>query len=164
VSLELKRYTEPLNADELGFLEKKETKERKQYYMVFKLLMFLSFIIPFAGAWYRAYDGAPNAFSPLKFFATAFVLLSLSCISTYLTYRVNLRRVQLDLVDKTKTIEVNHVRRKLHIRAKDTYYFFIDSKIKLSIEVSYDDYCNMAIGDEVSIEYTTHSRQYLGYF
>lgn len=161
---ELQRYKEPLNLDELKFLERKESKERSQYYKVFQLLMVLSFIIPFAGAWYRAYDGAPNAFSPTKFFFTAAILLFISCFSTYVTYRINLRKVQLDIRDKTKTIEISHVMRKLQIPAKNAYHLYIDSTIKLSIEVSYEDYMRMDEGDEVCIEYTSHSRQYLGYF
>ena len=160
----VQKYIEPLNEGELAFLERKESKERNQYYKVFQLLMLLSFVIPFAGAWYRAYDGAPNAFSATKFFVTAGVLLSISTVSTYITYRINLRKVQLDIADRTKTIEISHIIRKLHIAAKNAYYFYIDSNVKLSIEVSYDDYTRMSAGDEVCIEYTTHSMQYLGYF
>ena len=143
---------------------KKEQKDRKQYYKVFDLLMILSFIIPFAGAWYQAYDGAPNAFSPLRYFLSVGVLLSLSSFSTYVTYRVNLHKVQLDIKDRTKTIETNHITRKVCIAIKNSYYFYIDSKIKLSIEVSATDYERMNEGDEVSIEYATHSGLYLGYF
>jgi len=164
VPFELERYIEPLDIEELKFLERKESKERSQYYKVFELLMILSFIIPFAGAWYRAYDGAPNAFSYTKFFFTAGILLFISCFATYVTYRINLRKVQLDIRDKTKTIEISHVTRKLQIPAKNAYHLYIDSTIKLSIEVSYDDYVRLGEGDEVCIEFTTHSREYLGYF
>jgi heme/copper-type cytochrome/quinol oxidase subunit 3 len=99
-----------------------------------------------------------------KFFFTAGILLFISSFATYVTYRINLRRVQLDIRDKTKTIEISHVMRKLQIPAKNTYHLYIDSTIKLSIEVSYEDYVRMAVGDEVCIEFTTHSREYLGYF
>ncbi len=164
VQLEIQRHIEPLDDTELQFLERKEMKDRTQYYRVFRLLMLLSFVIPFAGAWYRAYDGAPNAFSAIRFFFTAGVLLSISSISTYLTYRVNLKKIQQDIYHKTKTIEISHVTRKLHIPARDAYHFYIDSNVKLSIEVSADDFGRLNAGDEVCIEYTTHSRQYLGYF
>jgi hypothetical protein len=161
---ELQRYLEPLNVSELSFLENKESKERSQYYKTFRLLMILCFIIPFAGAWYRATDGAPNAFSKTKFFFTAGILLSISSFATYTTYRINLRKVQLDIRDKTKTIEISHVVRKLHMASRDAWYFYLDSRVKLSIEVSQDDYYNINEGDEVCIEYTSHSKQYLGYF
>ena len=144
--------------------EKKESKERSQYYKVYQLLMFLSFIIPFAGAWYRAADNMPNAFSKSKFFFTAGILLSISTFATYLTYRINLRKVQLDIRDKTKTIEVSHITRKLYVAANDTWHFYIDSLVKMSIEVSSADYDRMDEGDEVCIEYTTHAKEYLGYF
>ena len=161
---ELIKYHEPLEYSELVFLEKKEAKERKVYYKVYQILMFMSFILPFAGAWYRAYDGAPNAFSPSKFFVSAGILLFISTFSTYTTYRVNLRKVQMDIRDRTKTVEISHITRKLYLAVKDTYYFYIDSRIKLSIEVSANDYEHMNEGDEVAIEYTTHSKMYLGYF
>ena len=161
---EVQRYTEALDTGELSFLERKETRERGQYYNAYRLLMLLSFIIPFAGAWYRAADGAPNAFSTPKFFFTAGILLSICTFSTYVTYRINLRKVQLDIRDKTKTIEKSHVTRKLHMPARNAYYFYIDSRVKLSIEVSQEDYYSVKEGDEVCIEYTTHSKQYLGYF
>ena len=164
MSLELERYYEPLSNEELVFLVRKEQRERKQYYKVYQLLMFLSFIIPFAGAWYRATDGAPNAFSQVKFFITAGILLSICTFSTYFVYRINLRKVQLDIKYRTKTIEISHITRKLYIATKNACYFYIDSRVKLSIEVSVADYERLNEGDEVAIEYTTHSKQYLGYF
>ena len=164
MSLELQRYTEPLDNSELSFLIKKEQKDRKQYYRVFDLLMVLSFIIPFAGAWYKAYDGAPNAFSALRYFLSVAGLLSVFSLSIYVTYRINLYKVQLDIRDRIKTIETNHITRKVSIATSNTCYFYIDSKVKLSIEVSANDYERMKEGDEVSIEYATHSGLYLGYF
>lgn len=164
MATELEHYIEPLEAEELAFLERKETRERSQYYKVLQLLMIMCFIIPFAGAWYRAYDGAPNAFSPTKFFFTAGVLLSISIVSTYMSYRVSLRRIQLDIASKTKIVEKSHVVRKVYFPSKSAYYFYIDSKFRMSIEVSHEDYVNMKEGDEVCIEYTTHAREYLGYF
>ena len=164
MSFELQQHTEALEVSELQFLIEKEQKDRKQYYRVFDLFMLLSFIIPFAGAWHRAYNGAPNAFSPLRYFLSVGVLLSLSSFSTYVTYRVNLHKVQKDIKNRTKTIQTNHITRKVSIPARNACYFYIDSKIKLSIEVSAADYENMKVGDEVSIEYATHSGLYLGYF
>ena len=161
---ELIRYTEPLAADELAFLERRESKDRSQYYKVFQILMLFSFVFPFIGAWYRATDNAPNAFSPARFFLSATILLFISSVAVYVPYRAHLRKIQRDIREGTKTIEVAHIMRKLQMNAKKTCHFYIDSKIKLSIEVSYDDFARLDEGDDVSIEYTTHSRLYLGYF
>jgi hypothetical protein len=164
VSLELQPYKEPLELDELIFLENKELKERGQYLKIYRLLMFFSLLIPFAGAWYRVSENAPNSFSPLRYFFSAGVLLFISTVATFLSYRVYHRKVRLDIKEKTKTIEISRITRKLYVATRKTFYFYIDSRVKLSIEVSDADYKAFKEGDEVSIEYATHSKLYLGYF
>ena len=134
------------------------------YYKVFSILMIMSFVLPFAGAWYQAFDGAPNAFSPLRYFGAVALMLLISGFATYFSFNVNHRKLQLDIRDRTKTIDTIRITRKLYIAVKKTYYFYIDSRIKLNIEVSANDFERLNAGDEVSIEYTTHSQLYLGYF
>ena len=160
----LQRHAESLEADELAFLERKEMKERRIYYRVYLLLLLFSFIIPFAGSWYRETENAPNEFSPIRFFVSAGLLVCISSIATFVTYLFNLRKVQLDIGDKTKTIEISHVTRKAYFPSQETYFLYIDSKIKMSIEVKHEDFVRLGEGDEVCIEFTTHSKQYLGYF
>lgn len=164
MALELERYTEPLEPDELAFLERKEANGRRMYYLVFRILMVMSFVVPYVAAWYRVADGAPNAFSYTKFFVSAGILLTISSIAVYVPYRYDIRRIQRDILNKTKTIEKSHVTSKVYFPSKNAYYFYIDSKSKLSIEVSAADYERMKEGDEVCIEYTTYSGEYLGYF
>lgn len=159
-----KEYTEELNDDELGFLQQMESKDKKMYYKVYNILMIMSFVIPFIGSWYRAFDGAPNAFSLKNFYLTAGVLLAISTAATYGSYWFFLRNVQLDIKHRSKTIEICHIMRKQYVPQSNKYYFYIDSANKLSIEVSEEYYYVLGEGDEVNLEFTTHSRHYLGYF
>ena len=161
---ELELHTEPLEVEEIMFLVRKEGKERKQYYRVFSFLMVMCFVIPFAGAWYRAFDGAPNAFSIPRFFISAGILISISVAALWTMYRLNVRKVQADIRERTKTIECAHVVKKTYMPQNNTYFLYLDSTNKLSIEVKEDDYRRLDTGDEVNIEFTTHSRLYLGYF
>jgi len=161
---ELEIFKEPLEMDEVTFLVKKEEKERKQYFRAFSFLMIMCFIIPFAGAWYRAVDNAPNAFSPLRYFLTTGILLTISCTAVYVVYRVNLRRIQADIKEKTKTVECAHVVKKIYMPQNNSYFLYLDSKNKLSIEVQEGDFRRLETGDEVNIEFTTNARLYLGYF
>ena len=126
--------------------------------------MIVSFTVPFVGAWYRASDGSPNAFSYPKYFVTTGILLFISFVATYVSYRYNLRLLQRDLRYRTKTIETNHITQKLYVAQNNSYHFFIGSIVKLSIEVSPSDYNAYHEGDEISIEYTSSSKEYLGYF
>jgi hypothetical protein len=158
------RYFEQLTDEELDFLLQKEDKERRNYYRVFKLLMIVSFVMPFLGAWYRAYEGAPSAFSYSRFFVSVCGLLFVSFWATFFAYRFNLRLLQKDIKQRSKTIDVCCIEQKLHVPHTSTYYLYISSAIKLSIEVSAPDFNLLHEGDEVCIEYSTFSREYFGYF
>lgn len=164
MSVELIRYNEPMNGDEMAFLYQKEGKERKQFYKVIRVLMILSFICPFVVAWFRAAEGVGNPFSYIHYFVGVIFLLCFSGSGVYLAYNRNLKKVQQDIKRCTKTIELTHVTRKQYMPQNNTYYFYLDSPNKLSIEVNEEDYHRMEQGDEVNIEYTTYAKLYLGYF
>lgn len=164
MQLQLLRHNEPLDADEVAFLRRKEERERKQFYKLIRRLMLFAFIIPFAMAWFRAAEGDELAFSFARYFFGVFFLLVFTSVVTYIAYHRTLRRVQFDIKHRTKTIESTHITRKQYMPHNNTYYFYLDSPNKLSIEVQEHDYRRMDSGDELSIEYTTYSKQYLGYF
>ena len=163
-SLKLVRELELLNEDEMAFLRKKELRERRQFYKAVRAIMIGCFLLPFFAAWVRAFAGAPNAFSYGHYFAGVGVLLGITLTASYLSWRAFLGRVQRDIRGGTKTIERAHITRKLFMPHNSTYFFYLDSPNKLSIEVGGKDYQNMKEGDEVNIEYTTYSQIYLGYF
>lgn len=161
---ELVRYNEPLSGDELAFLSKREAEDRSQYYRVIRIAMVLSFICPFIIAWLRALEGEKDPFSPLHYFFGVFCLLGLSALGIYIAYTFNLRKIQYDIMHRTKTIEQTHITRKQFMPHNNTYHFYIDSPVRISIEVSQEDYRRLDQGDELSIEYTTYAKLYLGYF
>ncbi len=164
MSTELLRYNEPLDVSEINFLRKKVEEERRLYIKVYSILMVMSFLMPFAGAWYRAAGGAQNAFSPIRYFGFTAFLLGVCTLAVLLSYRLYLRKVFLDLKTRTKTIELSHITRKQFMPQNNSYHFYIASTNRLSIEVSQEDFYHMDEGDEVSIEYTTHAKIFLGYF
>ncbi len=164
MSVELVQYREPLNKDELSFLRRKEEKERKQIYKIIKVFMVLCFICPFVVAWFRAIAGFENPFSPVSYFLGVLFLACFSGVGIYWGYYHNLRKVQLDLKQGTKTIERAYITRKQYMPTSNSYFFYLSSAIKLSIEVDEFDYRRLDKGDEVNIEYTTYSQLYLGYF
>jgi hypothetical protein len=164
VATAIKIYTETLEQKELAFLVDKEHKDKRTYYKIFRMLMIGCFVFPFIGSWYRAVEGAPNAFSAPRFFVSTILLLGVSGTAMWMAYRVNLRKIQADLHERTKTIELAHILRKQYMHRSDAYYFYIDSPTKMSIQVTRDDYDRLDIGDEVNIEYYSNSKLYLGYF
>lgn len=154
----------PLSDVEVGMLSEKEITDRQQYFKVYRALMIFCFVISFLTSWYRAFDGAPNAFSYMRFFATTGILLFIVSAATYASYRYYHSTLQQDLVDRTKTIETHRITKKVFIPANNTCHLYTTSRTTLSIEVSPEYFAALGEGDEVSLEFATHSRLYLGYF
>jgi len=157
-------YNELLNAEELAFLERKELRERKQFYKVVRMLILLSFICPFVLAWYKAIDGVPNPFGYGVYFLGVLFLLGFSGFALWIVYRSNLGKVRADIAGGSKIVEQVRITRKQHMAVNNSFYFYLDSLVKLSIEVSEKDFHQLSEGDEVNIEYTANAKLYLGYF
>jgi hypothetical protein len=158
------RHIEPLNSDELRFLKKKEERDRHYFYRAVRGILVICFVLPFIIAWIAALYGLPNAFGYRKYFTGVAFLVVFSGLCTYISYYYFLRKVQQDIRHHTKTIERTQITQKKFMPLNGSYYFYIDSDVKLSIEVTEQDFHRFEDGDEVNIEYTTYSRQYLGYF
>jgi len=164
MDVHLIKYKAPLTKDELTFLKRKEEKERRQLYNVMRVLMIMCFVCPFAGAWIKALKGDALAFSYLYYFLGVGFLLFFSGIAVYWSYHLHLYKVQQDIRGGIKIIESVRITRKQYMLSNNSYYFYLSTPVKLSIEVQEDDYRNYEKADEIHIEYTPYSRQYLGYF
>jgi hypothetical protein len=161
---QLVKHEEPLAPEERAFLTRKERRDRAALYKVARVFLVLCFACSFLVACARAALGAPNPFAYGTFFSHVAFLMGFSGIGLYAGYFSFLRKVQRDLRRGTKTIERSRVIRKLYMPQTDTYFFYIDSPNRLSIEVSEYQYHAAGLGDEVNIEYTTVSKYYLGYY
>ncbi|HTN46810.1 MAG TPA: hypothetical protein VL098_10725 [Flavipsychrobacter sp.] len=164
MDVHLIKYKTALSKDELSFLKQKEMKERKQLYKVVRVLMIMCFICPFAGAWIKALKGDELAFSYLYYFLGVTFLMFFSGIGVFMSYRAHLYKVRQDIRHATKTVETVQITRKQYMPSNNTYYFYLSSPVKLSIEVEEEYYRSLEKGDQVNIEYTPYSKQYLGYF
>lgn len=162
--LQVISYEELMDRQELAFLVDKDEKESSQFYKVMRIIMILSFLLPFIIAWFRAFGGDENPFSYFFYFIGVFILLSFSSLCAYIAYRRSLHKVKQDIRQQTKVVEKVHITRKQYMPHNRLFYFYIDSPNKLSIEVSESDYYNMEKGDELSIEYSKNAKFYLGYF
>ncbi|HQE11414.1 MAG TPA: hypothetical protein PLQ78_01560 [Flavipsychrobacter sp.] len=161
--LHLIQYNTTLSKDELAFLKQKEKKDRKQLYLVANVLMVFCFACPFAGSWILALDGETTEFSLTNYFIGVIFLLLLSTFALYWTYKKYLYKVQQDIHHASKIIKAAIITRKQYMPENNKYYFYLTNAIKLSIEVTDQDYRKWEVGEEIQIETTPYSKQYLGY-
>ncbi len=164
MSVAVIKYLEPLNADERAFLVRKETRDRRQFYKALRVILPICFALPFAMAWGEAIIGKPNPFSYLRYFIGVGVLLFLALGGAVMAYRSNLYLLHRDLRHNTKTIERAVITRKRFMPQTNSCFFYLDSPVKLSVEVSPQYFERLSAGDELNIEYATYSKAYFGYF
>ena len=164
MSVELVRYLEPMHKDEIAFLKRKERRDRRQFYQALRIVVIICFVLPFAMAWGEAIIGKPNPFSYLMYFTGVGVLLFLAVGGALVAYRSNLYLIHRDLKQGTKTIERTTIKEKRFMPHTNTYFVYLNSPTRLSIEVSMHDFEHLREGDEINIEYATYSKAYFGYF
>lgn len=164
MALKLPVYSEPMTAEELQFLVEKDEKETRTFYRVLRFFMAACFVIPFAVAWSWAVTGELNPFSYVKYFLGVGLLLSITGLAAWYAFSQTLKKVKDDIRRKVKTVEKVRITRKQHVRMNDTYYFYLDSPTKLSIEVAETDFYLLNDGDELNIEYSPKAKFYFGYF
>jgi hypothetical protein len=155
---------EPLEEDELVFLQRIYQKESKDYLFSMRILLVFTVLIPFLIALYYLLR-----FDELRLMWQAFTYalvttLVLFLIVLYFLYQRNVKPYYLDTHHKTKTIERALITSKKHMPQTNTYHFYLNSMVKYSIEVSVIDYFLLEEMDEVNIEYSTHTHEYFGYF
>jgi uncharacterized membrane protein len=160
----MQQFLEPLEASELAFLEEKAKSEQRTYTVIFCLLMLMSLFFPFITSWYHNPISGSSYFLPYRFLFSALVLVAICCTGMVVVYRVFLRRLHLDIRGGQKTIRSHKIRKKVFVANGGTCHFFIDSSIKMSIEVTLQDFYRLSEGDEVFIEYAPHSKEYFGYY
>ena len=80
------------------------------------------------------------------------------------TYTRKLLFINLDLKHQQKMIESVEIIQKKFMPQNQSFHFYIKSQIKLSIEVTQNDFLKFIEGDEINIEYSKYSKEYFGYF
>jgi hypothetical protein len=99
-----------------------------------------------------------------NYFIGMVVLLLLVAIFSTVYYFRTLWKIQQDLKRNLKSIEQTTIDRKQYIKTNDSCFFYLDSAVQLSIEVSRADFEMFNEGDEINIEYSSYSKIYFGYF
>lgn len=171
------RYEETMSESEFSFLQQKAIKEKGLLYRVIRNLSVIFVFIPCCigiimeslkryqlDTAMRAMEERDNPDAIRDYFIGMVVLLLLVAICSALYYYKTLWKLQKDLKRNLKSIEQTSIWRKQFINTNNSFHFYLDSRTKLSIEVSKEDFKRLEEGDEINIEYSTYSQVYFGYF
>ncbi len=157
-------YVEPLEEDELAFIQKKHDTESRSYLYAMNRLVILTALIPALVAFgYYVVTERKDMLYTVYFTGLAFLLVFFS-FAAWMAYSHKLRKYKHDLKDRQKVIEPCTIESARYMPQNRTFHFFIHSRIKLSIEVDEATFQRLQEGDEINIEYAQHSGEYFGYF
>jgi hypothetical protein len=157
------RHMEPLNVDERAFLKRQEARERRQLYKAVRIMLPFCFILPFAAAWGEAIVGRENPFSQLRYFSGVAIFGAFLFTGAFIVYRRNVYKLGRDLAKGLKTVEQVRITGKRFMPHDNSCHLYLESQIRLSIEVSAEDFTLLRIGDFVNLEYSPRAKTYLGY-
>lgn len=162
-------YIELMNDSELAFLKKKAGKESRVYQKILKIMLLGAVVFSFAGAWENIQNegrllGTETVFSWENYFITLLILSVIFFLTLRISRNSELAQIHKDLRQKTKIIERVIIKRKTFLPHNNTFHFYLNSVIKLSIEVDENDFAHLSEGDEISIEYSKNAWIYFGYF
>jgi len=164
-----------MSREELQFLIKKYRSDRSSFVKTFRGLALFFLLVPGAGGLFMEFyhrlnfperyqkEDLEDAYFYLTYVLATIVVLLLLGICAVWVYRRGLHQLIKDIKSGYKTIEQTNITRKTNFKGQ-SFYFYLQSGTKLSIEVSAADYQRYQEGDEINIEYATHSRLYFDYF
>ena len=165
---------EEMNKEELLFIKKKLQKEQALMFRTMRNLSFLCFIIPTIVAILfftneqkipdQYAEELPEPFTMYTYLYSVLSLLTLLFLGGFISYIKSIKTLKKDVELKTKVIEPVLIIRKKFMDINNSYYFYLRSRLKLSIEVTEQVYHQYEEGDEINIEYSRFGKEYFGYF
>lgn len=161
-------YIDTIDASELAFLQKKATKQSFVYQRILLVMLIGAVVVSFAGAWQNVQQGRflqdVTVFSWKYYFVTLLSIVLLFFIVLRLVQSKDLYLLRKDIKQKSKVVERVLIERKTFLPHNNTFHFYINSALQISIQVSEFDFNAFEEGDELCIEYSRNAGIYFGYF
>jgi hypothetical protein len=161
---EKQTYTEPLTNDEKQGLSKKILKDKRNYFIAMGVALVFCISVAYLGAWEQPTPRSPFRFSYHKYEIVFLIAGLFATAILSITYLRFTKKAVSDLKSNTKTVVQHRITKKVYVKNGRSYHLFLDASSPLSIEVNEATFNRYAEGDEISIEYFTCSREYIGYF
>lgn len=171
LQIENNSYREKMDKDELAYLTKNATKQKKAFmkavhYIFLCLALFMTALYTYANFTYDAKNIDPDITTPLTpavVLQIAVGMFSVFAFVLFVVYTLSIATLFKEIKNGLKTIEQAIIIEKKYMPQTQTYHFFLNSIIKKSIEVSKKDFDFFDVNDEINIEYSPKSFQLFGY-
>lgn len=155
---------EPMDEDELQFIQQQYEKESKSYMKVMNILLVPTVGIPLLVGLIYYFRFENKEFMFQVFTYAILTTLTFFSIIAFTGYKRNIRPLKRDVSEKSKFVESSLIVEKKYMELNNSYHFYLNHAFKYSIEVSAADYNFFNVNDEINIEYARYSKEYFGYY
>lgn len=155
-------FNTELSSEEKLFLQDSYEKNKKKFIRNTLFISSVAFLISISSLFKFDMETKEVYLNWFVFACVQLVLFSIIAISSVIAYFIKIHPLKKDYLCNHKLIEVVSITRKVHMKASNSYHFYVLSAFRLSFEVDQILYDQYDVDDELNLELSYYSHVFLG--
>ena len=155
-------FNTELSLEEKIFLQDSYQKNKRRFIKNTLFITCVAFLIAISALFKFDTDTKQVYLNWFVFACVQIVLITIIAISALIAYYNKIHPIKKDYLCNYKLIEVVTITKKVHMKATNTFHFYVLSAFRLSFEVDQDLFDQYEVADELNLELSYYSHLFLG--
>ena len=155
-------FNTELSLEEKIFLQDSYQKNKRRFIKNTLFITCVAFLIAISALFKFDTDTKQVYLNWFVFACVQIVLITIIAISALIAYYIKIHPIKKDYLCNYKLIEVVTITKKVHMKATNTFHFYVLSAFRLSFEVDQDLFDQYEVADELNLELSYYSHLFLG--
>ena len=155
-------FNTELSLEEKIFLQDSYQKNKRRFIKNTLFITCVAFLIAISALFKFDTDTKQVYLNWFVFACVQIVLITIIAISALIAYYIKIHPIKKDYLCNCKLIEVVTITKKVHMKATNTFHFYVLSAFRLSFEVDQDLFDQYEVADELNLELSYYSHLFLG--
>ena len=155
-------FNTELSLEEKIFLQDSYQKNKRRFIKNTLFITCVAFLIAISGFFKFDMDTKQVYLNWFVFACVQIVLITIIAISALIAYYIKIHPIKKDYLCNYKLIEVVTITKKVHMKATNTFHFYVLSAFRLSFEVDQELFDQYEVADELNLELSYYSHLFLG--
>ena len=155
-------FNTELSLEEKIFLQDSYQKNKRRFIKNTLFITCVAFLIAISALFKFDTDTKQVYLNWFVFACVQIVLITIIAISALIAYYIKIHPIKKDYLCNYKLIEVVTITKKVHMKATNTFHFYVLSAFRLSFEVDQELFDQYEVADELNLELSYYSHLFLG--
>ena len=155
-------FNTELSLEERTFLQDSYQKNKRRFIKNTLFITCIAFFIAISSLFKFDMESKQVYLNWFVFACVQIVLISIIVISALIAFIIKIHPLKKDYLCNYKLIEVVTITKKVHMKATNTFHFYVLSAFRLSIEVDQVVFDQYEVDDELNLELSYYSHRFLG--